>query len=345
MMSARTKEEVIDIKRRLETESTKKEPDTERIIDLLRLLDEVNINISILQSTQIGFTLKKFRKDSNNEIKSRTKAILQKWRDLVENSSSTNLSSDEVSSSTKSHQKQNKCDDNNDNNAVEEESKISSDILLKNDSKSPQDQISDFKQNNCSSAEALQHLRTSRTFQALDPMRQKTCEKLLNTLLLDFTTMEYDVDKLLAVSQGLAIEAAVNKAFSFTSKKQEYGRKLFDLNFNLKNNEELRLRVLADEVGPTELVGMTSEEMATREQQAAREKISKDMSDSRRLDWLSVNEDQINKQCGIASSEGLFQCGRCHSKKTSNIQKQTRSADEPMTIFITCLNCGKKWRQ
>jgi transcription elongation factor S-II len=23
---------------------------------------------------------------------------------------------------------------------------------------------------------------------------------------------------------------------------------------------------------------------------------------------------------------------------------QTRSADEPMTIFITCVNCNKRWK-
>ena len=43
--------------------------------------------------------------------------------------------------------------------------------------------------------------------------------------------------------------------------------------------------------------------------------------------------------------EGILQCRKCKSKKTSYYQLQTRSADEPMTIFITCLNCGKHWRQ
>lgn len=30
---------------------------------------------------------------------------------------------------------------------------------------------------------------------------------------------------------------------------------------------------------------------------------------------------------------------------TDYYEKQTRSADEPMTVFGTCLDCGKKWRQ
>jgi DNA-directed RNA polymerase subunit M/transcription elongation factor TFIIS len=42
--------------------------------------------------------------------------------------------------------------------------------------------------------------------------------------------------------------------------------------------------------------------------------------------------------------EGLFKCGKCKSKKTTYYQMQTRSADEPMTTYVTCMNCGCKWK-
>jgi len=40
-----------------------------------------------------------------------------------------------------------------------------------------------------------------------------------------------------------------------------------------------------------------------------------------------------------------FLCSRCHKRECTYYEMQTRSADEPMTIFISCLNCGKNWRQ
>jgi transcription elongation factor S-II len=40
-----------------------------------------------------------------------------------------------------------------------------------------------------------------------------------------------------------------------------------------------------------------------------------------------------------------FKCRRCQKRECTYYELQTRSADEPMTIFITCLNCGKEWRQ
>lgn len=43
-------------------------------------------------------------------------------------------------------------------------------------------------------------------------------------------------------------------------------------------------------------------------------------------------------------TEGMFRCGKCKTYKTTYYQMQTRSADEPMTTFVTCLNCGNKWK-
>ena len=42
--------------------------------------------------------------------------------------------------------------------------------------------------------------------------------------------------------------------------------------------------------------------------------------------------------------EGLFKCGKCKSTKTSYYQMQTRSADEPMTTYVTCKGCGHRWK-
>jgi len=40
-----------------------------------------------------------------------------------------------------------------------------------------------------------------------------------------------------------------------------------------------------------------------------------------------------------------FKCNRCKKRECTYYEMQTRSADEPMTLFITCVNCGKRWRQ
>lgn len=39
-----------------------------------------------------------------------------------------------------------------------------------------------------------------------------------------------------------------------------------------------------------------------------------------------------------------FKCGKCKKRECIYDQRQVRSCDEPMTLFITCVNCGNKWR-
>jgi DNA-directed RNA polymerase subunit M/transcription elongation factor TFIIS len=42
-------------------------------------------------------------------------------------------------------------------------------------------------------------------------------------------------------------------------------------------------------------------------------------------------------------SKGAIDCKKCGSDETISVEKQIRSADEPMTIKVTCLQCGFKW--
>lgn len=59
--------------------------------------------------------------------------------------------------------------------------------------------------------------------------------------------------------------------------------------------------------------------------------------DSEKIELRALTEKQ-------EVTEGFYTCKRCGSKKTMARQKQTRSADEPMTEFVTCQSCGLKWR-
>lgn len=38
-----------------------------------------------------------------------------------------------------------------------------------------------------------------------------------------------------------------------------------------------------------------------------------------------------------------WKCGKCKERKCTYYQLQIRSSDEPMTTFVTCVNCGNRW--
>jgi len=60
---------------------------------------------------------------------------------------------------------------------------------------------------------------------------------------------------------------------------------------------------------------------------------------------LRARELQIEKnKIDDDDYEGQFKCGKCKSKKTDYYQLQTRSADEPMTTYVTCKSCGNRWK-
>lgn len=66
--------------------------------------------------------------------------------------------------------------------------------------------------------------------------------------------------------------------------------------------------------------------------------------------WKRMMDEKYNRDKYLYESvqEAMtdqFKCSRCKSRKCTYYEMQTRSADEGMTLFVTCLNCGKRWKQ
>jgi transcription elongation factor S-II len=65
--------------------------------------------------------------------------------------------------------------------------------------------------------------------------------------------------------------------------------------------------------------------------------------------WHALAEKQLVREQKIlegnkSRATDQYKCHRCGKRECTYYEMQTRSADEPMTIFITCINCGKQWR-
>ncbi len=112
-----------------------------------------------------------------------------------------------------------------------------------------------------------------------------------------------------------------------------YKHKFLSIQKNLKDNTELRIKIIEKKLKPIEIVSMKPEQLCPEGLYAKQleTKIHKEL----RKEYLSRE---------MKNQEGFFTCGRCKSNKTTYYQLQTRSADEPMTTFVSCLNCDRNWK-
>lgn len=110
---------------------------------------------------------------------------------------------------------------------------------------------------------------------------------------------------------------------------QLYLDRLRSLYLNLKN-EELLSQLKNKEITPQTFAFMTHQEMNPEHWRVLIDKKIK----------LDANKYTTN----IKASTDMFTCKKCKSKRCTYYELQTRSADEPATIFVTCLDCGKNWK-
>lgn len=54
--------------------------------------------------------------------------------------------------------------------------------------------------------------------------------------------------------------------------------------------------------------------------------------------------DKNKFETNLAAATDTFTCRKCKANKCTYYQMQTRSADEPMTTFVTCIPCGNRWK-
>lgn len=161
-----------------------------------------------------------------------------------------------------------------------------------------------------------------------DPIRLK-CRELISGALKtgDAHVGRTDPDELAA-----AIEDNIFEEFKNTDTK--YKNRVRSRVANLKDvkNPDLRANVLSGLIPPDRIAKMTAEEMASDSMKTLRAKYTKE----------AINDHQMAKTGGTTTD--LFKCGKCGKSNCTYNQVQTRSADEPMTTFVLCNECGNRWK-
>ena len=98
---------------------------------------------------------------------------------------------------------------------------------------------------------------------------------------------------------------------------------------NLKNDALLK-QIRNGEIEPKQVAFMTHQEFNPDRWRVLIEK--------------KMKRDASKCSDNIQASTDMYTCRKCKSTRCTYYEMQTRSADEPATIFVTCLDCGKHWR-
>lgn len=109
-----------------------------------------------------------------------------------------------------------------------------------------------------------------------------------------------------------------------------YTNRLRSIIMNLTNNENLRNAIINKEIKAHKLGFITHQEMNPELWE--------------KLIELKKIKDENRYTPTLEASTDNFTCRKCKSNKCSYYQLQTRSADEPMTTYVTCINCGNRWK-
>ncbi|NXN17932.1 TCEA1 protein, partial [Indicator maculatus] len=265
----------------------------------------------LLQSTRIGMSVNAIRKQSTDEeVTSLAKSLIKSWKKLLDGPSTDKDSEEKKKEPASSSQ--------NSPEAREESSSSSNSSSRKEEASAPSNSfIPSFP----------------RAPSTSDSVRMK-CREMLSAALRtgdDYIAIGADEEEL-----GSQIEEDILSPIfqELKNTDMKYKNRVRSRIANLKDakNPNLRKNVLCGNIPPDKFAKMTAEEMASDELKEMRKNLTKE----------AIREHQMAKTGGTQTD--LFTCGKCKKKNCTYTQVQTRSADEPMTTFVVCNECGNRWK-
>ncbi|KAL3309794.1 Transcription elongation factor A protein 1 [Cichlidogyrus casuarinus] len=279
--------------------------DENAALKYLRQLKTLDMTLEILTKTGVGIIINRLRKETNNsEIASLGKNLIKRWKKLVP---------DKPDGSSKRSADDDRVSDDDGPIGTKR-------ICTGADSDSNDRPVS--QPSNPTPFFMLKNQDTS------DPVRLKAREMIATALCAgEIPSGAFDAEYLAG-----RIETSVFKVFNDTDPKYKQRVRTRVMNLKDSNNPNLRINVLMGTVKPEKLAVMTSEEMASKEMKEMREKFIKETIDDHQMTTVGGTETD------------LLKCGKCRKNNCTYNQVQTRSADEPMTTFVYCNNCGHRWK-
>lgn len=173
-----------------------------------------------------------------------------------------------------------------------------------------------------------------------DPNRDAMVKKFIEVLQAKYPTNTENLTEEQLIELAIFGKELEQQMFQNYREYKTYCDRARSLIFNLKDpkNPDLRETVRAMTMSPQVLAVMDTKELASSIVKKHRTEIQNQNMQARRTDYLL---EQMQKS---TAGKGFFTCKKCHSKNTTYFQMQTRGADEPMTNFVTCLDCKNKWK-
>ncbi|XP_045440988.1 transcription elongation factor A protein 3 isoform X3 [Pipistrellus kuhlii] len=304
---------------------------TEGALDLLKKLNSCQMSIQLLQTTRIGVAVNGVRKYcSDKEAVSMAKVLIKKWKRLLDSPSSPKGGKGEEREKAKKKEKELDCSSWKSEAGLsaprtkQEEPKARS-----NSSKSKAETSPKTPSSPSSPTFAPSICLLAPCYLTGDSVRDKCVEMLSAALKADDDYKDYGVN---CDKMASEIEDHIYQELKSTDMK--YRNRVRSRISNLKDprNPGLRRNVLSGAISTGLIAKMTAEEMASDELRELRNAMTQE----------AIREHQMAKTGGTTT--GLFQCKKCKKKNCTYNQVQTRSADEPMTTFVLCNECGNRWK-